>query len=292
MAGLKEVKKRIGSVKNIRKITKTMEMVSAAKSRKMMNRVHDSQPYGKKIFEIMDNLSKYGTNIDTPFLKQKENPQKYVLLIITANRGLCGAYNSNVLKLARQRIKELQENKKDFKIYVIGKKGASYFKFIRVPVEKVYTNFEDNFKYEDTKQLMDSFMEQFLNQEFDILEIISTHYYSSTSQKPEIKQLLPIISQQKSDKQKEEKIQPNTIMLPSKEEILRKIIPHILEFSLYKLVLEAITSEQIYRRIAMKSASDAANDMSKSLTRLYNRKRQGKITQEISEIVAGADAIK
>jgi F-type H+-transporting ATPase subunit gamma len=290
MAGLKEVKKRIGSVKNIRKITKTMEMVSAAKSRKMMNRVHDSQPYGKKIFELMEKLSTYGANIESPFLKPKENPQQYILLVITANRGLCGAYNSNVLKLARQRIKELQEQKKEVKLYVIGKKAASYFKFIRLPVEKVYTNFEDNFKFEQAKELMDLFTEKFLKGEFDILEVISTHYYSSTSQKPEVKQLLPLISD--IAKGKEKKVQTNIIMLPSKEEILKKIIPHILEYSIYKLILEAVTSEQIYRRIAMKSASDAANDMTKSLTRLYNRKRQGKITQEISEIVAGADAIK
>jgi len=290
MAGLKEVKKRIGSVKNIRKITKTMEMVSAAKSRKMMNRVHDSQPYGKKIFELMEKLSTYGANIESPFLKPKENPQQYILLVITANRGLCGAYNSNVLKLARQRIKELQEQKKEVKLYVIGKKAASYFKFIRFPVEKVYTNFEDNFKFEQAKELMDLFTEKFLKGEFDILEVISTHYYSSTSQKPEVKQLLPLISD--IAKGKEKKVQTNIIMLPSKEEILKKIIPHILEYSIYKLILEAVTSEQIYRRIAMKSASDAANDMTKSLTLLYNRKRQGKITQEISEIVAGADAIR
>jgi F-type H+-transporting ATPase subunit gamma len=287
MAGLKEVKKRIGSVRNIRKITKTMEMVSAAKSRKMMNRVHDSQPYGKKIFEIMENLSSYGTIIDSPYLRIKENPQKYALLIVAANRGLCGAYNSNVLKLARQRIREWEDQGKEVQLYVIGKKAATYFKFIRKSVEKVYTNFEDNFKYEDAKTLMNLFMEEFLKNKFDVLEVISTHYYSSTSQKPEIKQLLPITSNVEKKKNN-----PNTIMLPSKEEILRKMIPHILEYSLYKLILEAVTSEQIYRRIAMKSASDAANDMTKSLTRLYNRKRQGKITQEISEIVAGADAIK
>jgi F-type H+-transporting ATPase subunit gamma len=287
MAGLKEVKKRIGSVRNIRKITKTMEMVSAAKSRKMMNRVHDSQPYGKKIFEIMENLSSYGTIIDSPYLRIKENPQKYALLIVAANRGLCGAYNSNVLKLARQRIREWEEQGKEVQLYVIGKKAATYFKFIRKSVEKVYTNFEDNFKFEDAKTLMNLFMEEFLKNKFDVLEVISTHYYSSTSQKPEIKQLLPITSNVEKKKNN-----PNTIMLPSKEEILRKMIPHILEYSLYKLILEAVTSEQIYRRIAMKSASDAANDMTKSLTRLYNRKRQGKITQEISEIVAGADAIK
>lgn len=288
MAGLKEIKKRIGSVRNIRKITKTMEMVSAAKSRKMMNRVHDSQPYGKKIFEIMNNISNMGVIIDSPFLKLKDNPSRYVLLVVTANRGLCGAYNSNVLRLTRQRIKELKEQGKQIKIYAIGKKAANYFKFIKIPVEKVYTNFEDNFTYQDSKALMHMFMQMYVKDEFDVLEVISTHYYSATNQKADIKQLIPIVSEQKKDFKK----LSNVMMLPSKEVILNKIIPHILEYSMYKIILESITSEHIYRRIAMKSASDAANDMTRILTRLYNRKRQGKITQEISEIVTGADAIK
>ncbi len=288
MAGLKEVKKRIGSVRNIRKITKTMEMVSAAKSRKMMNRVHDSQPYGNKIFEIMKTISEMGVNIESPFLKSKENPTRYVLLVITANRGLCGAYNSNILRLSRQRIKELKDQDKEVKIYAIGKKAGTYFKFVKIPVEKVYTKFEDNFTYDDSKQLIHMFMDMFLRDEFDVLEVIYTHYYSATNQKAEIKQLLPIKSEQKSERKRIS----NIMLLPSKEVILNKMIPHILEYSIYKLILESVTSEQIYRRVAMKSASDAANDMTKILTRMYNRKRQGKITQEISEIIAGADAIK
>lgn len=288
MAGLKEVKKRIGSVKNIRKITKTMEMVSAAKSRKMMIRVHDSQPYGKKIIELMNNLSQYTAEDISPFLKQKEDPKVYLLLIVTSNRGLCGAYNSNVLRMARNRIKELQESGKRIKIYVIGKKAATYFKFVRVPVDKTFYNFEDNFKYIQIKELIEDLKKLYLKEEFDILEVISTHYYSSSSQKPEIYQLLPI-SPKKIESKKDIS---NVLILPSKEIILNTIIPYVLEYTLYKLILEAVTSEQIYRRVAMKSASDAAADMTKILTRLYNRKRQGKITQEISEIVAGADAIQ
>ncbi len=289
MAGLKEVKKRINSVKNIRKITKTMEMVSAAKSRKMMNRVYVAKPYGEKILSLMDTLSSLSSEIKIPVFEQNENPQNYILLIVTANRGLCGAYNSNVLKLARNRIKELQESGKNIKLYVLGKKAASYFKFIRFPVEKVYYNFDDNFTYEESKELLNLLTKSFLSRGVDIIEVISTHYYSSTNQKPQIVQLLPFKPQIHKE-EKERKI--NYLLLPSPEEILKKLVPHILEYTMYKLILEAVTSEQIYRRIAMKSASDSANDMSKSLTRLYNRKRQGKITQEISEIVAGADAIQ
>ncbi len=288
MAGLKEVKKRIISVGNIKKITKTMEMVSAAKSRKMMNRVHDSQPYGKKILELMNHISKYVADLNSPFLQSKEDPKIYLLLIVTSNRGLCGSYNSNILRKARQRIKELQDSGKTIRLYVIGKKAATYFKFIKLPVEKVYYDFDDKFQYFQTKNLMQHFEQMYLNQEFDILEVISTHYYSSTSQKAEITQLLPISVKITSEK----KEIPNLLILPSKEIILNTLIPYLLEYTLYKLILESVTSEQIFRRIAMKSASDSASDMTKFLIRLYNRKRQGKITQEISEIVTGADAIK
>lgn len=288
MAGLKEVKKRILSVGNIKKITKTMEMVSAAKSRKMMNRVHDSQLYGRKIQQLMNSLSQYIEDLNSPFLQSKENPKTYILLVVTSNRGLCGSYNANVLRTARQRIKELEDSGKSIRIYGIGKKASAYFKFIRLPVEQSFYDFDDKFQYFQTKDLMELFKKMFLNNEFDVLEVISTRYYSSTSQKAEITQLLPIDTKMNLGK----KEVPNLLILPSKELILKTMIPYLLEYTLYKLILESVTSEQIFRRIAMKSASDSASDMTKSLTRLYNRKRQGKITQEISEIVSGADAIK
>jgi F-type H+-transporting ATPase subunit gamma len=293
MAGLKIIKKRIVSVKNIRKITKTMELVSAAKSRKMMVKVHDSQPYGNKMIELLDTLSGITGDINLPLLRKVENPKKIILLVITANRGLCGGYNAQLLKLARQRIRELQEAGIAFDLHVIGKKGLVYFKFVKVQVAKSWTNFDDNFKYHDARALAEEYLHGFLHGEYDRLEVISTRYISAVLQRAENFTLFPMTGSGKSEKSSEsERKTANVLFQPSAEEILKTLLPHMAEYIFYRTLLEAVTSEQIARRIAMKAASDAAADMNKSLTRMYNRKRQAAITQELAEIVAGADAIK
>lgn len=290
MAGLKIIKKRIGSVKNIRKITKTMELVSAAKSRKMMVRVHDSQPYGNKMIELLDTLSGVTGELDLPLLREVEQPKKIILLVVTANRGLCGGYNAQILKLARGRIKELQDAGIDFDLHVIGKKGLSYFKFVRVPVAKSWTEFDDNFQYQDARKLALEYMQGFVHEEYDRLEVIATRYISAVLQRPENIIMFPMTRTGSSGETP--KRTANVIFEPSAEDILKTLLPHMAEYVFYKTLLEAVTSEQIARRIAMKAATDAAGDMTKSLTRIYNRKRQAAITQELAEIVAGADAIK
>jgi len=295
MAGLKIIKKRIGSVKNIRKITKTMELVSAAKSRKMMVRVHDSQPYGNKMADLLGTLSGVTGELDLPLLRITDQPKKIILLVVTANRGLCGGYNAQLLKMARHRIKELQDSKIPFDLHVIGKKGLAYFKFIDVAVSKSWVDFDDNFDYTSAQSLAKEYVSGFINQDFDRLELISTRYISASVQRADLFSILPMAqSAAKGDATSPAgTTKPaNIIFEPSAEDILKTLLPHMAEYIFYKTILEAVTSEQIARRIAMKAASDAAGDMNKSLTRIYNRKRQAAITQELAEIVAGADAIK
>lgn len=305
MAGTKEIKKRISSVKNIKKITRTMEMVAAAKSRRMMNRVQGAKPYGEKMEEILAGLEHLSASADSPLLEKKDNPQKYLLVVVTANRGLCGGYNSNVLKLARFRIAELQQQGKDVEVQVIGKKGASYFKFIKVPVEKVYTDIDDTFTLSRSYELGRYLMDRFQAKGCDVIEVVSTVYYSSATQLPEVKQMLPIGQETTASRshmrastgtgseaeKPEEGYRQNMIFEPDAETIIEKLLPHLLQTVLFRSLLEAVTAEQIYRRVAMKAANDAAGDMTKSLTQLYNRKRQASITQELAEIVSGADAI-
>lgn len=290
MAGLKIIKKRISSVKNIRKITKTMELVSAAKSRKMMVRVHDSQPYGKRMADLLATLSGAWENVEHPLLRTVEKPSRVVILVVTANRGLCGGYNSALLRLARHRIRELQDEGIPFDLHVIGKKGIAYFKFVRVPVARSWTNFDDNFLYQDARVLAEEYSQDFMHGEYDRLELITTKYISAVVQRAEQITLFPM---KRADvAEGSEKSGAGVFFSPSAGEILKTLLPQIAEFIFFKAILEAVTSEQIARRIAMKAASDAAGDMNKSLTRIYNRKRQASITQEISEIVAGADAIQ
>lgn len=290
MAGLKIIKKRIGTVKNIRKITKTMELVSAAKSRKMMVKVHDSQPYGNKMLELLSSLSGAASDLELPLLRTTERTRKVILLVVTANRGLCGGYNATLLKLARNRVRELQEQEIPFELHVVGKKGLAYFKFIKVPVAQSWTSFDDNFKFQDARRLAEGYIRDFSRCEFDRLEVIATRYISAVLQRGELFTLFPMTGADLESG--DARPSTNVMFLPSAESILETLLPQMAEYLIFKALLEAVTSEQIARRIAMKAASDAAGDMNKSLTRIYNRKRQASITQEISEIVAGADAIQ
>lgn len=298
MAGAKIIKKRIASVKNTRKITRTMEMVATAKSKKLVDRVKAAQPYALKLQDIMRSVSDVGDRIDSPYLRTEEHPHSVAVLIVTANRGLCGGYNSNVLKLARAQIQILESEGKRVDVYAIGKKALSYLRFVKIPVKQSWTNFDDNFSYDQVNALAEQFMAAFRNRQYDLIKVISTIYYSAGSQRPGVTQLLPIgLAGAISDKEtkpaadKAPALTGPVIFDPAPEVIAQRILPLAVKTTLYRTLLEAVTSEQIYRRIAMKNATDAAGEMNRLLTRQYNRSRQGGITQELLEIVAGADAI-
>ena len=294
MAGAKEIRKRISSVKNTRKITRTMEMVSTAKSKRMVDRVNEAKPYGTKIAEIIESLESLKDTVDSPYLRNASEPRKVLLLIITANRGLCGGYNTNILKLAKHRIEELKAMNAEPVLYVIGKKGLSFFKFIQQPVEASFDHIDDSFKYDSALEIAYQMMDRFVREDVDRVEVISTVYVSSSRQEPSITPILPIGSQ---ESEKEEQIIKSGLTTssylyePNPAIILENLLPHMIKTIVYRLILEAVASEQIFRRIAMKAATDAAGEMIKILTRKYNRVRQASITQEISEIVAGADSV-
>ncbi len=297
MAGAKELKKRIGSVQNTRKITRTMEMVSTSKSRRMMDLVKGAKPYGEKLMEIMQQLGDQKENIQSPYMRETAKPARVAMLILTSNRGLCGGYNSNLLRMAKQRIAHWKSQGVDPEIHVIGKKGISYFKFQKTKVDDARLSKEDSITFQDTLEYSEMFMKRFAAMELDRVEVLSTVYHSSANQKPEVSPLLPPLLEKKgkasssANLEKKEAGIGNTIFAPSPEKIFTTLIPHVIHSNLYRLFLEAATSEWIYRRVAMKSATDAANEMSKYYNRKYNRIRQATITQELAEIVAGADAV-
>jgi len=287
LATPREIKKRIQSVKNTRKITRTMEMVATSKAKKMSNKVNASKPFADKIAELMGSLSNLSGKLESPLLRKPEAVKKVAILVITANRGLCGGYNGNILKMTRARILEYKRNGIAYDLHVIGKKGISYFKYLKEPMAASYTNIDDKVGYAEAEYFANLFKDMFSSGKVDLVEIVSTVYISSASQKPEVTQVLPL-------EPKEGTVPSNDMVLyePSPERILESLIPMVVNMAFYKAVLQAVCSEQIARRIAMKSATDAAGEMIKILTRGYNRVRQAKITQEISEIVAGADSLK
>ncbi len=299
MAGSKIIKKRIASVKNTRKITRTMEMVATAKSKKLIDRVNEAKPYGDKLLNIMESLATQGGNIDSPYLRIEEQPRRVALVIVTANRGLCGGYNTNLLRMAREQADKLKANgKTEVDIYMIGKKGAAFFKFLKIETTETITDIDDTFTYEQADALVTKLMDGFEDLKYDRVEVVSTVYYSAGSQKPDVIQLLPVglgegaakDEAAKADKASGAATGP-VIYEPDPATIASEMIPLAIKTTFYRILLEAVASEQIARRIAMKNATDAAGEMVKLLTRTYNRARQAGITQEILEIVGGAEAV-
>ena len=300
MAGAKVLKKRISAVKNTRKITRTMEMVSTAKAKRMVNRVNASRPFNDKILEILHSLEHLAGEgeLVLPLLRKVDHPHRVAMLIVTANRGLCGGYNSNVLRLARNKIVEHQKEKRHVDLFVIGKKGNAFFKFLKLPVKQAILDIDDAFHYDQAKHLADKLIAEFSTAHYDRVEIVSTVYYSSALQKPHLDAILPVGAQDVIDPalashRAETSVKNHAAFIfePDAKFILKRILPHVIRATVFRKILEAVTSEQIYRRVAMKSATDNAGQMGKMLSRTYNRKRQAGITQELAEIVSGADAL-
>ena len=276
-----------------------MEMVSTAKSRRLVDRLNTARPYKNKLLEMMAALQQGSENIASPYLHRSPKLSKAALLAVSANRGLCGAYNTNVLRLAHQRYEELSSQNVDCDVYVIGKKGISYFKFMKVPVKESYVHIDENFSYAQSEELALIFMQKFRERLYEKIEIISTVYHSAGSQKAAPIDFLPLAldfsaanrNNAEGESNSENKQKQNHICEPDAKTIIEAMIPLTVKTHFYGIILEAMCSEQIARRIAMKNATDSAGEMLKSLVRSYNRARQASITQELAEIVAGADAI-
>jgi F-type H+-transporting ATPase subunit gamma len=317
VAKSRDIKRRIKSVKNTAKITHTMELVATAKSKLCTNRIQKAIPYFRALAEIAGQARKAGgTPSDKsdgaaeekkslhPLLTQRE-VKKVALLSVAANRGLCGGYNGNVLRLGRKRQIELEKEGKSVRVFSSGKKALAWMKFQGIKNEGGYTKFEDKPAYADVEVVANDFIRMFLDGEVDRVEVSYTHYLSAGRQVPVVETLLPI----EAPTQDEEQPASGTaaaaaakkaagagsdiefIIEPDPASILDAIFPLQVKLHLYRIYLEAATSEQIARRVAMKNASDNADEVGKSLRMQYNRARQSQITKEILEIIGGAEAL-
>jgi F-type H+-transporting ATPase subunit gamma len=300
MASAKIIKKRIKSVTNTKKITRTMEMVSTAKSKRALDRVIAARPYALNINELIEELKDLALEKNNPLLRQTKDPKCGALLVITANRGLCGGYVGNICRMAMKRLRELKEQGVDCGISVFGKKGISFFKFKKIELENKYTDFDEKISYADLGELCTDYINGFINEDLDFVEVIYTKFFTATTQRAHISRVLPITLEtddediQEDDKKTagaESRKSGPTLFEPDSETILEAALPLSIRNKFFQCFLESFCAEHIYRRIAMKAATDNAGEMIKVLTRIYNRARQAKITQEIAEIVTGADAI-
>ena len=294
MASLKDIKNQIKSVSNTRKITRTMEMVSAAKSKQTINRVESSTPYSEKLRELMDGLSG-GGSVDSYLVQERETIERSALLVVTANRGLCGGYNTNVSNLAEQWIRSELAADRKVHVSMVGKKGEARFRFRKVQVDEKFAHIEDKPSFKDAEEFAVRYMEMFKKGEVDRVLVAVTRYISQGRQVPELVQLLPMAPPEDdvaAGESAAQKTETDYIFVPNAEAILADLLPFSVKHTLYRLFLEAAASEQIARRVAMKNATDNAGELLKGYTGQYNRQRQASITQQIMEIVGGAEALE
>lgn len=290
MAKARAIVKRLKAVKNIRKITKTMELIATARFKKAMDRATEAAAYTKKISEIVADLSATNLTFTHPLLKAHETQTNGILLILTSNRGLCGGYNGAVLRPALARQKELKASL-NLNVECSGRRGLAFLKYQQINVTEQFTNFEDKPSFDEVEAIANRYIELYCSGKLDRLDIAYTKFESASRQKAVVETLLPIGSLGGAAAKGDEK-KIDYEFLPSAGEILEEIVPAAFKARLFKCFLDAAVSEQIARRVAMKAATENAGDMIKSLSMQYNRARQSQITSELSEIIGGAAALE
>jgi F-type H+-transporting ATPase subunit gamma len=295
MAKARAIVKRLKAVRNVRKITRTMELVATARFKKAMDRATQAAAYTRKMSEIVADLSETlkgsGGAISHPLLQQRESEKKSILLVVTSNRGLCGGYNASVLRHTQQRMRKARADGVQLDVEVSGKRGIGFFKFQKLPTTASYTHFEDRVSFEEVDVLARRFIEQFIRGEIDRLDVAYTQFVSRSRQVAVVETLLPIGKLHEGDS-KESGVKTDYEFLPSPQEILEEIVPASFKARLFKCFLDAAVSEQISRMVAMKSATENADGMIRVLRAQYNRARQSQITSELSEIIGGAAALE
>ncbi len=292
MAKARAIIKRLKAVRNVRKITRTMELVATARFKKAMDRATQAAAYTRKITEIVADLSATiagsPSSFTHPLLQRRETEKKSILLVITSNRGLCGGYNGGVLRHAQARIRQSTADGLPLDIEVSGKRGIGFFKFQKISTAASYTHFEDKPAFDEVDVLAQRYIDQFIRGEIDRLDVAYTQFETMSRQKAVIQTLLPIGKLQTT----EQKSKIEYEFLPSPKEILEEIVPASFKARLFKCFLDAAVSEQIARMVAMKSATENADGMIRSIRAQYNRARQSQITSELSEIIGGAAALE
>ena len=292
MAGqLKEVRNRIKSVQSTQQITKAMKMVSAAKLRRAQDAIIQMRPYARKLQEMLSNIVSNTEMEGGNTLAAERNVEKVLLIVITSDRGLAGAYNSNVIKLAKQTIQEkypAQFAAGNVTIWNIGKKGYEHFVKNNYKASDTYKDIFLNLKFETVQQASQAAVKAFQDREFDAVEIIYSEFKNAATQRFVAEQFLPI----KKTQAEGSNTKADFIFDPNKEELIAELMPKILNTQLFKAVLDANASEHGARMTAMDKASENANELLKNLKISYNRARQAAITTELTEIVSGAAALQ
>jgi F-type H+-transporting ATPase subunit gamma len=311
MAKARALDRRRRSIRNIRKITRTMELIATARFKKAMDRATAATAYTRRITQIVNDLSQSGLEVSHPLLDERDSTRCATLMVITSNRGLCGGYNSSIVRAALARHEELKAKYESVRLELSGKRGISMFKFRKLPAHHAYTHFGDQPRYQDVDVVATRLLEEYATGQIDQLDVAYMRFVSASKQVPEVETLLPLGSLELPDsaggpsaggaspgsaaaRESDSARRGESIydLLPSAESILAEVVPASFKARLFKCFLDAAVSEQISRMVAMKSATENAGDIIRRLSMAYNRARQSQITGEIMEVLGGVEALK
>jgi len=293
MAKPRELKRRIRSVQNTRKITKTMELVSTSKLKRAQDRVVGARPYAQALAEVIGDLYSPALAERFPLLRQPAHGvRRTAILLITSNRGLCGAFNANLIREARRRLTEVEGQGAAAELHLVGKKGVSYFRFARRATASQRIDIGDRPTAAHAAELVEPLMTRFSAGDLDAVDVVFAKFNSAVSTPPTTLRILPVTPPRAAEGGEGRRKTVNYILKPSAEAILESLLPLYVRNQMYRALVETAAAEHGARRTAMKNATDAGGDMLDLLQRTYNRARQGQITQELAEIVGGAEALK
>ena len=284
------VRRRIRSVQSTMKITRAMELISASRVARAQQRVEQARPYTEEITAALENVVSTEVVLSHPLLEQRHEANAAAVLVVTSDRGLAGPYNANVLRTAGELQQNLREDGIEPKLYVTGRKGVAYYRFRRRPIEESWTGFSHGPSYDDARTVVRVVVEAFLDHQVDQIHAVFTDYVSAGTQRAVARRFVPLVIEEVEEGPPEPI--PQYLYEPSPERLLDALLPRYVEARVFTAMLESAASEHAARRRAMKAATDNAEELIEDLTREYNQARQAQITQEIMEIVGGAEALQ
>jgi F-type H+-transporting ATPase subunit gamma len=297
MANTRQLVGRRRAIRNIRKITRTMELIATSRFKRALDRATQAEAYTRKIAELAADLSAAATNVSHPLLQKREQVKKVLLLVIGSNRGLCGGYNAGILREASGRLRQLRAEGVPVQLELSGKRPIAFFRYQGLKADHTFTHFEDKPTFREVDELANRYLADYVAGRVDRVEVAYMKFLNAARQVPLVETLLPLdkvaLETRRRGEPAEEKKQPVEYeFLPSPKDILEQLLPESFKVRLFKCFLDAAVSEQIARRVTMKAATENADDMIKTLSRVYNRARQAQITKEISEVIGGAAALE
>jgi F-type H+-transporting ATPase subunit gamma len=291
MAKTRALVKRRKAIQNIRKITRTMELIATARFKKALDRAQEAEAYTRKIAQLAADISASATDVKHPLLEKREPVQNTLLLVLSSNRGLCGGYNASILREATARIRQARAESLTLHLELSGKRAIGYYRFQRIVAENTFTQFEDKPTFQQVEELANRYIQMYTSGAIDRVDVAYMKFLNAARQVATVETLLPLspppIREQSAAARPVE-----YEFLPDAQGILEEILPVSFKVRLYKCFLDAAVSEQIARRVAMKAATENAQEIIKTLTSQYNRARQAQITKEIAEVIGGAEALK